>query len=368
MSSAVDTPLPTTMVGSYPRPLWFRHQMDGRDVREAFKNEEHLQAYEDAVGAVIRDQEEVGLDIVTDGQMYWDDYAITIGSFLWYWYERLPGFDPVKRQNPLATHGLTDDVDYELFQSLGGTSTTAKIERGPGRLAELYTVARRKATHPVKVSVGAGPINLTYHVYFDEPDSFYTDDRELAEDLVPIFNAEMKEVVAAGATFLQYEDLGAWHPIIKDDDASAAWVVDVVNRTLEGVDARIAWHFCLGNASGNAQTSVFGGQLERILPPLYETTVDQFVLDFALRDMHDVAILSTLPADKEVAAGVIDVRTLQIESAELVAERMRKVLDVVPAQQVSFTTDCGMRVLPRLVAKEKLRSLVRGAEIVRGEL
>jgi 5-methyltetrahydropteroyltriglutamate--homocysteine methyltransferase len=368
MNSVVDTPLPTTMVGSYPRPLWFKHQMDGRDVREAFKLEEHLQAYEDAVTAVIHDQEEVGLDIVTDGQMYWDDYAITIGSFLWYWYERLPGFDPVKRANPLATHGLTDDVDYELFQSLGGTSTTAKVERGPGRLAELSVIARRKANHPVKVSVGAGPINLTYHVYFDEPDSFYTDDRELVEDLIPIFNAEMKEIVATGATFLQYEDLGAWHPIIKDDDSSADWVVDVVNRTIEGVDAKIAWHFCLGNASGNAQISVFGGQLERILPPLYETNVDQFVLDFALRDMRDVSILSTLPADKEVAAGVIDVRTLQIESADLVAERMRKVLDVVPAERVSFTTDCGMRVLPRLVAKEKLRSLVRGAEIVRGEL
>ena len=82
-------------------------------------------------------------------------------------------------------------------------------------------------------------------------------------------------------------------PMIKDNDADADWVVDVVNRTLEGVDAKIAWHFCLGNAYGNAQTSRSSGrQLERILPPLYETTVDQFVLDFALRDMRDVAILS----------------------------------------------------------------------------
>jgi 5-methyltetrahydropteroyltriglutamate--homocysteine methyltransferase len=368
MRRVVDTPLPVTMVGSYPRPLWFKYQLAGRDVREAFKSEEHAQAYEDAVAAVIRDQEEVGLDIVTDGQMYFDDYPISIGSFLWYWYERLPGFDPVKRENPLATHGLADEVDYELFQSLGGTSTTGHVGRGPARLAELYRIATRKANRPFKMSVGAGPINLTYHVYFDEPDSFYRNDRELAEDLVPVFNAEMKELVQAGATFLQYEDLGAWHPIITNDDAAARWVVDVVNRTLEGVDAKIAWHFCLGNAAGNAQVSVFGGQLERILPPLYETNVEQFVLDFALRDMRDVAILKSLPPDKEVAAGVIDVRTLQIEHPELVAERMRKVLEVVPAERVWFTTDCGMRVLPRLVAKEKLRSLVRAAEIVRNEV
>ena len=368
MRQVTETPLPVTMVGSYPRPLWFRHQLEGRDIREALKSEEHQQAYEDAVGSVIRDQEEVGLDIVTDGQMYFDDYGISIGSFLWYWYERLPGFEPVKRQNPLATHGLTDDVDYELFQSLGGTNTTGKVGRGPAHLADLYRIGAKNANKPFKMSVGAGPINLTYHVYFDEPDSFYKEDRLLAEDLVPIFNAEMKELVEAGASFLQLEDLGAWHPIITNDDKASEWVVDVVNRTIDGVDAKIAWHFCLGNASGNAQLSVFGGQLERILPPLYETKVEQFVLDFALRDMRDVGILKSLPADKEVAAGVIDVRALQIESKELVAERMRKVLEVVPAERVYFTTDCGMKVLPRIVAKEKLRSLVRGAEIVRGEL
>ena len=167
MRTVTDTILPVTMVGSYPRPLWFRHQLAGRDIRQVMKDEEHAQAYTDAVGSVIRDQEEVGLDVVTDGQMYFDDYAISIGSFLWYWYERLPGFDPVKRQNPLATHGLTDDVDYELFQSLGGTSTNAKIGRGPTHLADLYTIGKRKASKPFKMSVGAGPINLTYHVYFD---------------------------------------------------------------------------------------------------------------------------------------------------------------------------------------------------------
>src|SRR5438477_8127490 len=131
MRKVTDTPLRVTMVGSYPRPLWFRHQLAGRDIHDALKHDEHAQAYEDAVGSVIRDQEEAGLDIVTDGQMQFDDQAIAIGSFLWYWYERLPGFDPAKRSNPLATHGKTDAVDYDLFQSLGGTNTSRKIGRGP---------------------------------------------------------------------------------------------------------------------------------------------------------------------------------------------------------------------------------------------
>jgi 5-methyltetrahydropteroyltriglutamate--homocysteine methyltransferase len=356
------------MVGSYPRPLWFKHQLAGRDIRDALKDEEHAQAYDDAVGSVIRDQEEAGLDIVTDGQMYFDNYGGSIGSFLWYWYERLPGFDPVKRSNPLATHGLTDQIDYDLFMNIGGTTTTGEIARGPVRLAELYQLGQRHATKPMKVCVGAGPINLTYHVYYDAPDSFYTSGKDLAEDLVPVFNAEMKELVDAGAVFLQLEDLGAWHPIITGDAKDSEWVVQVINEAVRDIDAKIAWHFCLGNAYGNAQVSYFGGQLERILPPLYSTNVEQFVLDFALRDMQDVGILKTLPTDKEVAAGVIDVRHLQIETAEQVADRMRRVLEIVPAERVYFTTDCGMRALPRIVAQEKLRSLARAAEIVRTEL
>ena len=79
----VDTILPTTMVGSYPRPHWFQHQLLGRDVRVAFKEVDHEEAYIDAVATVIRDQEECGLDVVTDGNMWYDDYVGVIGSFCW---------------------------------------------------------------------------------------------------------------------------------------------------------------------------------------------------------------------------------------------------------------------------------------------
>ena len=88
-SKIVDTILPTTMVGSYPRPQWFKHQLLGRDVRVAFKEVQHEEAYDDAVATVIRDQEEAGLDIVTDGNMWYDDYVGVIGSFCWYMYERI---------------------------------------------------------------------------------------------------------------------------------------------------------------------------------------------------------------------------------------------------------------------------------------
>ena len=105
MRQIVETILPTTMVGSYPRPRWFHYQLLGRDIRVAFKHVDHAEAFADATRVVLQDQEAAGLDIVTDGQMYFDDYVGSIGSFCWYMYERIPGFEPAKEDHPAASGG-----------------------------------------------------------------------------------------------------------------------------------------------------------------------------------------------------------------------------------------------------------------------
>ena len=104
-----------------------------------------------------------------------------------------------------------------------------------------------------------------------------------------------------------------------------------------------------------------------MLPHFFDTPgIDQFVLDYANREMADVEFLANLPEDKEVQVGVLDIRSMMIESPEQVAERVRKVLEHMPAERVTLSTDCGMKPLPRMVAKMKLRALVEGAAIVRG--
>jgi methionine synthase II (cobalamin-independent) len=105
-----------------------------------------------------------------------------------------------------------------------------------------------------------------------------------------------------------------------------------------------------------------------VLPHYFDVDIDAFVLDFACRDMVDVAVLRDLPMDKRVHAGVIDVRNLEVEQPEQVAERVRAVLAFVGPERVTLTTDCGMKQLPRTVAVAKLRSLAAGAAIVRAEL
>jgi methionine synthase II (cobalamin-independent) len=360
----VDTILPTSMVGSYPRPHWYTYQLLGRDVRVAFKQVDHAEAYEDATQAVIHDQEEAGLDIVTDGQMSYDDYVGVIGSFCWYMYERIGGFEPAKQEHPSAVGAAVRTKEIELLSDWGGVVNSGPAEHGPIRLADLYKIAARFATKPLKVSVGAGPVNLAWHVYYEH----YKSPRELSYALAPIFNAEMKELVEAGATYLQFEDLGAWLPLFTDDEKDYEWIADVVAQCVDGVDAKIGWHFCFGNAWGNALSGIFPKGYETVLPYFYDVPVDQFVLDYANREMADIDALKSVPEDKEVAVGVLDIRTTMVESPEQVADRIRKVIAVVPPERVYLTTDCGLKPLPRMVAKLKLRALVDGAQIVRDEI
>jgi 5-methyltetrahydropteroyltriglutamate--homocysteine methyltransferase len=361
----VDTILPTTMVGSYPRPHWFKQQLLGRDIRVAFKEVQHEEAYEDAVATVIRDQEEAGLDIVTDGNMWYDDYVGVIGSFCWYMYERIPGFEHAREPHP-SYLGADPSQGKAIMDDWGGVINSGPVSRGPIRLADLYKIAKKHAKAPVKVSVGAGPANLAWHVHFKH----YKNAKDLSFALAPIFNAEMKELVAAGATYLQFEDLGAWMPLFTNDVNDYKWVRESVEQCCDGVDAKIGWHFCFGNAWGNDILSAnYPEGYQTVLPYFLETKgIDEFVLDYANRDMAGIEFLRNLPADKGVQVGVLDIRTNAIESPQTIAKRIRKVLDVVPAEKITLSSDCGMKPLARTVAKFKLKALVDGAAMVRNEL
>jgi len=364
MRPAMSLPiLPTTMVGSYPRPAWFTQQLDGRDVLEAFKNIHHAEAFEDATRVVLQDQEEAGLDILTDGQMNFDDYGMGIGSFLWYWFERIGGFGKEKLPHPARDHAKGRDV-WALDEA-GGVALRGPLGRGPIRLALLYRLAQKHTARPIKACVGAGPVQLSTLVHFEGGPVKNRHDLALA--LADIFREEIRDLVEAGCQHIQLEDLGAWIPTLSGEK-DFAWVRDVVNRTLEGCTVATSWHFCMGNAWGNKMQGMTAKGYADVLPRYYDANVREYVLDFACREMQDAALLADLPKDKSVAAGVIDVRTLEIEAPEQVAERIRKVLKHVPPDRVTLTTDCGMKQLPRTCAQGKLRALVEGAAIVRREV
>jgi 5-methyltetrahydropteroyltriglutamate--homocysteine methyltransferase len=355
--------LPTTMVGSYPRPSWFTHQLAGRDVFEAFKHIHHKEAFEDAVRVVVDDQLHAGLDILTDGQMWFDDYGMGIGSFLFYWFERMGGFGKEKLPHPAKAQAT--GRDRWALDEVGGIALHGEPSRGPIRMAELYRLAQDRSPRPIKACIGAGPVQLSTLVHFHGGP--IRERHTLARKLAAIFRAESHDVVAAGCEHVQLEDLGAWIPTLSGEK-DYAWVREVVDDTMQGCTAHRSWHFCLGNVWGNRMQGLTRQGYAQVLPHYRDVDVQQFVLDFACREMEDAALLRGLPDDKTVAVGVIDVRTLEIEAPEQVAERIRKVLAHIEAERVTLTTDCGMKQLPRYCAAQKLAALVQGAAIVRREL
>ena len=363
MNAWNDRLLPTTMVGSYPRPRWFRHQLLGRDVLEAFKDFEHHEAYVDATRSALLDQRLAGLDVVTDGQMWFDDAHMGIGSFLWYWLERIGGFDPAMVPHRMLNRA--EGRDAFVMEEAGSARLTGPIEPGPLRMAYLWSLAQAASDLPVKAGVGAGPAQLSGLVHF--AGGPVHDRFELSAALAELFNQELLDLQDAGCSYIQYEDLGAWTPNLTGEQ-DFAWVRDTVNRVMQGVHAHKAWHFCLGNAWGNRLDALVRDGYAAVLPHYHDVDVDELVLDFACREMADAALLRDVPERFRLAIGVIDVRSLEIERPEQVAQRIRTILEYVGADRVTLTTDCGLKQLPRPVAVGKLRSLTAGAAIVRREL
>lgn len=361
----IDTLLPTTMVGSYPRPAWFRYQLEGRDILEAFKVIHHAEAFEDATRTVIRDQELAGLDIVTDGQMWFDDYSMGIGSFLWYWLERIDGFGKEKLPHP--AHDKAQGTDVWTLNEAGGVAVKGPLSRGPVRMRALYELASAQTSKPIKACVGAGPVQLSTLAHFVSGP--IKDRYELSRKLAEIFAVEIADLCDAGCQYIQLEDLGAWIPSLSGEK-DYAWVREIVDATLAGAAEGVtrSWHFCMGNAWGNKVHGMTAGGYAEVLPHYYDVDVDEYVLDFACREMEDATLLADLPKPKRAAVGVIDVRTLEIEAPEQVAGRIRKVLEHIEPERVTITTDCGLKQLPRPCAAQKLRALVAGTEIVRREL
>jgi methionine synthase II (cobalamin-independent) len=360
------------MVGSYPRPGWFKQQLLGRDIRVAFKEVSHEEAYQDAVATVINDQIEAGLDIVTDGNMWYDDYVGVIGSFCWYLYERIPGFEPTRNPHPSAV-GSGPSTYKTIIDDWGGVINNGPVDKAPDALRwpDLYDIAQKAAGKvPVKVSIGAGPANLAWHVYFNK-DTHYKSAKELTFALVPIFNKEMKELVKHGAKYLQIEDLGAWLPLFSNNKDDYKWIRESIEAMCDGVDAKIGWHFCFGNAWGNDILSgSFPEGYQTVLPYFWNTEgVDEFVLDYANRHMAGIEFLKNCPKNKGVQVGVLDIRTSMVETPDVIADRIRKTLKGgLSPEQLTLSTDCGMKPLARMVSKMKLRSLTEGAAIVRKEI
>jgi 5-methyltetrahydropteroyltriglutamate--homocysteine methyltransferase len=333
--------LPTSVVGSHGLPGWVwlaREAMEaGRlgalDVRELM---------EDATQAALLDQERAGVDVLTTGEMMRVRFIIGF-------YDRITGIRPLPAARKLGQPLWDTNTPFEVTESISAPAGLGIVEEF--QLARALTSKRLKATVP-------GPYTLLVPLKLA---GGYKDKATLLADLVGIVNAECRALVEAGADFIQIDE-----PHLGMYAGSAARFEQGVNQAVEGVEAKIAVHVCFGNLYGRPFSAV--RDFRNLYPALCDLRASQVVLEYANRGMDDLRLWREFPTDKELGAGVIDVKAFKAESAADVAERIRAVLKHVPAEKLWLNPDCGFWETPRWVVKQKLAALVEGTRIVRKEL
>jgi len=207
----------------------------------------------------------------------------------------------------------------------------------------------------VKFTV-TGPHSLVKRVRNEH----YPDESAFAMDLARIMNAELKRLVAAGATFIQIDE-----PYFSGFPEDVGWGVGALNTLVEGVDAHIGLHVCYGNRYGKPS---WEGSYRFLFPRILEARVHQLLLEFARKGTDDLNVFREFPNEFELGMGVIDVKDDRVETPAEVAARIRRGLEVVPPGRLWVNPDCGLQHLAPDVAFGKLRALTEGAEIVRREL
>jgi 5-methyltetrahydropteroyltriglutamate--homocysteine methyltransferase len=334
--------LPTQVVGSYGTPGWLFV------VREAMKRGEMgkvdiAEAFDDATNLAIMEQEEAGIDVISDGEM-------RRFNFLVGFYDYIHGVEKIPWDRQLGYPGP------DMINAFRATDRFFAPD-GFG-LVEEYRYARTRTQKPLVTPLG-GPVTFAFRI---DPGGIYRDKKEVAWALVPLLNQELKEVVGAGATHIQVDE-----PSAIDDFVPLPEFVDLFNAMVDGVNATIGLHICFGNYLG--RPAVAHRTYEHIAPYFKDLHADILHLEFANRGMWQVDIFSRYARDDQyLAAGVVDVKARAVEKPEIIVERLREVLKYTDPQRVWVSSDCGFSMTARWVAREKLKAMAQAAKMLREEL
>ena len=337
--------LPTTVVGSYPQPDWLvdRNNLKGRlpprvRAKEMWKvAPDNLEEAQDtATLAAIHDMELAGLDIISDGEIRRESYSNRFAT---------------------ALGGIDIDNPGTAVDRTGHPNPVPRIagpirRKGPVEVRDAeFLVAHARVKTKITIP---GPFTMTQQAQNDH----YASPREAAMDYAAAVNQEMKALFAAGVDLVQLDEpyMQARPQIAKE------YAVEAINCALDGAPGKTAVHLCFGYAHiVHNRPSGYS-----FLPELEGSIADQISIEAAQPDL-DLEILQSLPS-KTIILGVISLGDPAVETPQIVADRIRKALKVLPAERLILAPDCGMKYVSRPTALGKLKALAEGAAIVRKEI
>ncbi|MGQ4810399.1 2-hydroxypropyl-CoM lyase [Candidatus Entotheonellaceae bacterium PAL068K] len=331
--------LPTTVVGSHAKPGWW-HTCKGLVDDGAWGPYDLEELLDDAVDIAILDQERAGIDIITDGE------SRRLDGYVDGYYRIINGIRPRPAVRKAGPWGYDQQTRYEA---------TGNIQAPEGLgIVQEFAYLMVHTQKPTKVTC-AGPLTFGSRI---RPNQIYQDVVKIAEEFAQVINTELKGLVNAGARFIQIDEPAR-------GNVTGAEMARLFNRATEGVDAKLAFHICFGNRFGRAR---FKRRYSNYFPGVLEARADQFVLEFASREMAEINRWKEWNDGRELGAGIIDVKSFDPETPEEVATRLRTVLQYADADKVYVNPDCGFGWSPRTMAVGKLQAMVAGVKIVRTEL
>jgi 5-methyltetrahydropteroyltriglutamate--homocysteine methyltransferase len=347
-------PLRTTVIGSYPFPGWLEFACQHL---ASFGEMDRAELIDDAVSIAIRDQVEAGLDVITDGEQTRLDFNLSFYGFI----EgiELESTSPRRFGPPAHDQRGKHKVTGELRapRGLGTVEDFARLQR---LVAPQFQSARGKSTMGLKASV-PGPYTLSGRLL---PNECYRDRYALTEALLPIVRAELTALVRAGCREITVDEPSMSCYAHREDPKR---FVEIFNRTVEPIvgQCHLSTHLCFGNYKGRA---VGPRRYAPMFPAFLEMQVDEIHVEMASREFAELEILEHIATKKDVAVGIIDVKSYYIETAEDVANRVRACLQKAHADRLSFAPDCGLSQTARWAARQKLQNMAEGVKRVRKEM
>jgi 5-methyltetrahydropteroyltriglutamate--homocysteine methyltransferase len=333
--------LPTTVVGSHGKPGWWFASVKALE-RGEFGPADMEEMFDDAARTAIRDMEDAGIDIITDGEVR------RLDGYVDSYYAIIKGIEPLPVRRKAGPWGYDQQTRYEAV---------GRIETPPGGLGIVkeFEFLRDNATKHVKATC-AGPLTFGSRIH---PGTMYKGVVDVAERFAEVINAELKALVAAGADFIQLDEPAR-------GNVSGEEMARLFNMATEGVTAKkLAFHICFGNRFGRSR---FPRSYEPYFPGVLKARAHQLVLEFAGRELSELELWRKYGDGRELGAGVIDVKGFNQDSPEDVARRIHRVLEVCPAEKLTLNPDCGFGWSPRYMCNQKVRALAAGAALARTQL
>jgi len=324
-----ETFLLSTVVGSYPKPKWLNRADELVDDPDSKFDESDLEeAHDDACRLITHEHERAGLDTVVDGEMRRNEMVE-------FFAERIDGYE---------FNGLVKVWGHNYFDK---PSVVEAVEYDEPWLVDEFEFTSSVAERPVKVPI-TGPYTLGFWAFNEA----YPSTEELVYDLADLVNEEVEKLVEAGARYIQIDE-----PALATTPEDHAIVGEALERIAAGIpeEVRIGLHVCYGDYS-------------RVYPEVNDYPIDEFDIELSNGDYEQIPVLEEPELEPDLALGVVDAHTAEIEPVEEIKQNIRQGLRVVPPEKLTISPDCGLKLLPREIAYGKTENMVTAVREVEAEI